>query len=73
MDMLHEIEEFSRSRWPVGSKAMRRLNGIHDPLARQILAIHRECGSGSGVCDEHETTEVIAQHFGVENPVANEG
>ena len=88
MDIVHEGEELKPvpvARWV---EAMRRLNGIHDPLARQILAIHRECGSCSGVCDGYEsdpipisgrnhwgceTTEVIAQHFGVEYPVADEG
>jgi hypothetical protein len=62
---------------------MRRLNGINDPLARRLLALHRDCGSGGGVCDSSEdervpiayrvgwgcqTTELIADHFGVEYP-----
>jgi hypothetical protein len=62
---------------------MRRLNSIDDPLARALLALHRDCGSGSGVCDSIdgevvpipdrrgwgcETTEVIADHVGVEYP-----
>jgi hypothetical protein len=83
MDVVHEIEDLEPvpvARWV---EAMRRLNGIKDPLARQILAIHRDCGSGSGACDGSEsdatpishrahwgceTTEVVAQHFGVEYP-----
>lgn len=84
MDVVHEVEEpVPVTRWV---EALRRLNGIRDPLARQILALHRDCGSGSGVCDgcdsgstpisgrTHwgcETIEVVAQHFGVEYPVAN--
>jgi hypothetical protein len=63
--------------------AMRLLNSIKDPLARRLLALHRNCGSGSGVCDSTnneavpmsdrrgwgcETTEVIADQFGVEYP-----
>lgn len=63
--------------------AMRRLNAIDDPLARKLLGIHRDCGSGSGVCDGSDypdapswsdwgcdTTRVIADHFGVEYPRA---
>jgi hypothetical protein len=59
--------------------AMRRLSAIDDPLARRILALHRDCGSGTGECDSGldempmamradwgcETTAVIAMHFGV--------
>ena len=59
--------------------AMRRLSAIDDPLARRILALHRDCGSGTGECDSGldempmamradwgcETTAVIATHFGV--------
>jgi hypothetical protein len=83
MDVVHEVLEskpVSVTRWV---EAMRRLNAIRDPLARQILALHRECGSGTGVCDSVdgellaiadrsgwgcETTEVIALHFGVDYP-----
>ena len=85
MDVVHEVEETapaSASRWV---EAMRRLNGIDDPLARRLLALHRDCGSGMGVCDdveadsepiEHtdgwgcETTALIADHYGVEYPAA---
>lgn len=83
MDVVHEVEEAapaSASRWV---DSMRRLNGIGDPLARRLLALHRDCGSGAGVCDdvdaepepiEHrtgwgcETTAVIADHHGVQYP-----
>jgi hypothetical protein len=61
---------------------MRRLNAIDDPLARRIVALHRDCGSGTGACDSGleemplavradwlcETTAVIATHFGVAHP-----
>lgn len=85
MDVVHEVEETapaSASRWV---EAMRRLNGIDDALARRLLALHRDCGSGSGVCDDldadpepitHctgwgcETTALIADHYGVEYPAA---
>jgi hypothetical protein len=68
------------TRWV---EAMRRLNSIKDPLARQLLRLHENCGSGLGVCDGPdgggvaipqraywgcETTELIATHFGVEYP-----
>jgi len=84
-DVVHEVDDLEPvpvARWV---EAMRRLNGIRDPLARQILALHRDCGSGGGVCDGYEsdpiliagrthwgceTTEVVAQHFGVEYPGA---
>lgn len=78
MDVVHEVEESRTSvaRW---ASAMRRLNAIDDPLARKVLALHRECGSGSGPCDTGddlvrvadragwgcETTDVIASHYGV--------
>lgn len=48
MDVVHEFDDRSTpvSRW-VG--AMRLLNSIDDPLARRVLALHRDCGSGGGV------------------------
>lgn len=83
MDVVHEIDDRPTpvARWV---DAMRRLNSIDDPLARRILALHRDCGSGSGACDSGfedepidrrvdwgcETTSVIANHFGVEYPAA---
>ena len=83
MDVVHEVPVSGPTpvvRWV---EAMRRLNGIRDPLARQILAVHRDCGSGGGVCDgldgeataiadRHgwgcETIQIIADHFDVEYP-----
>ncbi|WP_183098731.1 hypothetical protein [Nocardioides pelophilus] len=82
MDVVHELDDGPTpvARWV---SAMRLLNSIDDPLARKILAIHRDCGSGGGECDSMddesvpmndrrewgcETTAVIAGHFGVEYP-----
>jgi hypothetical protein len=83
MDVVHEAPEdkpVPAARWV---ESMRRLNAIEDPLARRLLALHRDCGSGSGVCDGLdsesvpiserlgwgcETTATIAQHFEVQYP-----
>ena len=84
MDVVHEVDDTpaTASQWV---EAMRRLNGILDPLARKLLALHRDCGSGNGTCDDAladpeplerfagwgcETTATIADHFGVEYPAA---
>lgn len=50
MDVVHEIDDRPGS---VGESlaAMRRLNAIKDPLARRIIELHRDCGSGEGECD----------------------
>jgi len=84
MDVVHEIGDSptSPARWLA---AMRRLNAIDDPLARKIVALHRDCGSGDGPCNSDddpdltedragwgcETTATIAQHFGVQTPEAH--
>lgn len=49
-DVVHEIDDSPApvSRW---LDAMRRLNSINEPLARKLLALHGDCGSGTGVCD----------------------
>jgi hypothetical protein len=83
MDVVHEGPEDKPvpvARWV---ESMRRLNAIQDPLARRLVALHRDCGSGSGVCDGLdgesvpisersgwgcETTEIIAEHFDVLYP-----
>lgn len=82
MDVVYEVDDRPTpvSRWV---DAMRRLNTINDALARQILVLHRDCGSGSGVCDSVdeaavpiserrdwgcETTALIASHFHVHYP-----
>ena len=81
MDVVHEFDDKPTpvSRWV---SAMRLLNSIDDPLARKVLAIHRDCGSGGGECDSLdevvpmddrrewgcETTAVIAGHFGLVYP-----
>jgi len=50
MDVVHEVDDMpvSVERW---QESNRRLNGIHDALARKILALHEKCGSGDGECD----------------------
>ena len=84
-DVVHEIDDRPApvARWV---DAMRRLNAIDDPLARKILALHRDCGSGAGECDSGlgrvpmakrsewgcETTAVVAAHFGVEYPTGSD-
>jgi hypothetical protein len=82
MDVVHDAPERTPApvvRWV---DAMRRLNNINDPLARQLLALHRDCGSGQGECDSDDdpvpiaerrdwgcaTTALIADHFGIEYP-----
>ena len=83
MDVVHEVPKDKPvpvARWV---ESMRRLNAIQDPLARRLVALHRDCGSGSGVCDGLdcqsvpisersgwgcETIETIAQHFEVRYP-----
>ncbi|MDR7251910.1 hypothetical protein J2X46_000886 [Nocardioides sp. BE266] len=83
MDVVLEVDDRPTpvARWV---DAMRRLNSIDDPLARRVLALHRDCGSGGGTCDGGfesepisrrvgwgcETTSAIADHFGVDYPVA---
>jgi hypothetical protein len=80
MNVVHEVQEDKPvpvARWV---SSMRRLNAIQDPLARRLVALHRDCGSGSGVCDDLdgesvpisersgwgcETIEIIAEHFDV--------
>ena len=60
MDVVYEIDDRPTpvARWV---EAMRRLNSINDPLARRILALHRDCGSGSGACDSGFEDEPIAR------------
>lgn len=84
MDVVHELPaaltaEEATAAWV---EAQRRLNAITDPLARKLIALHRDCGSGSGECDGDdapgsavrgrdwscETTRIIADHFDVEHP-----
>lgn len=82
-DVVHEFPEDKPvpvARWV---ESMRRLNAIEDPLARRVLKLHRDCGSGTGLCDGLdgesvpvldrsgwgcETTATVAQHFDVEYP-----
>ena len=80
MDVVQEGDDRpgSASEWLA---AMRRLNAIKEPLARRIIELHRDCGSGDGECDSGlddpvpmaertdwgcETTSLIAAHYGIE-------
>lgn len=80
MDVVHEVDDRpgSLSEWLAAS---RRLNAIKDPLARRVVELHRDCGSGEGECDSGlddpapmaertdwgcETTSLIAAHYGIE-------
>jgi len=82
MDVVYEVDDTPApaARWV---DAMRRLNTIDDTLACRIVALHRDCGPGSGVCDSPddegvpiadrrdwgcETTALVAEHFGVQYP-----
>ncbi|MET3962842.1 hypothetical protein ABIE44_002776 [Marmoricola sp. OAE513] len=81
-DVVHEVDDGPTpvARWV---EAMRRLNSIDDPLARRILVLHRDCGTGNGECDSGEddgvpmgarfdwgceTTRLVADHFQVAFP-----
>lgn len=87
MDIVYEV-----ARRPEGSdvqawaESMRRLNGIDDPLARKIVALHRDCGPGTGECGRDdddqecvgldwpcETLRVVADHFGIAHPSESSG
>jgi len=85
MDVVYEVEDTTPATVSQWLEAARRLNGIDDPLARKLLELHRDCGSGDGVCDDNdansealerrqwwncETTALIAGHYGVEYPAA---
>lgn len=83
MDVVYEVPEDKPVPVAHWLESMRRLNSIEEPLARRLLKLHRDCGSGSGECDSAddevveiadrsgwacETTRLIADHFGVEYP-----
>ena len=80
MDVVYEVDDRpgSMSEWLA---ARRRLNAVKDPLARRIIELHRDCGSGQGECDSGldnpvpmaertdwgcETTSLVAAHYGIE-------
>lgn len=84
MDIVHEVDEsrMTSARWV---ESQRRLNAITDSLARKVIALHRECGGGDGECDDPdvaleeqapgwgcETTALIAAHYGIEFPPADD-
>lgn len=81
MDVVYEVADVGPIDPLLWVEAMRRLNSIDDPLARKIVELHRDCGSGDGVCDAYdhedsasgadwacETMSVVAAHFGVKYP-----
>ena len=60
MDVVYEVTEDKPvpvARW---LESIRRLYAIQDPLARRLLNLHRDCGSGTGVCDslDDETVSI---------------
>ncbi len=81
MDVVHEVPDDGPvpvARWV---DATRRLNANNDPLARKLIDLHRDCGTGTGLrdagADDHdpgshrrswgcETTAMIAEHFGTD-------
>lgn len=79
MDVVHEVHDtlVSPQQW---AEAMRRLNSINDPLARRIVDLHRDCGTGTGPCDDVDgddeqwpgwgcdTVEVVAEYYSIEFP-----
>ncbi len=81
-DVVHEvIERNDANAATAWVEAQRRLNSINDSLARKLIALHRDCGSGNGECDDIdmidsfrgrdwpcETTRIIADHFDIEHP-----
>lgn len=88
VDVVHEYALHDRSEHVAAwVQAMRRLNSIDDPLARKILALHRDCDDGIGNCDACESEDgervgliwpcetimVIARHFGIEHPGRPDG
>lgn len=83
MDVVYEVPEDKPVTVALWVESMRRLNSIEEPLARRLLKLHQDCGSGSGECDSTEddvvtianrsgwgceTTRLIADHFGVDYP-----
>lgn len=81
MDVVNEVEPHDRVQHAASwVESMRRLNAIKDPLARRLIALHRDCNGGEGLCDSCEaggardsgvswpceTLEAIAEHYGIE-------
>lgn len=73
-DVVHEVGSGPNSpaQWV---ESRRRLNSISDRLSRDLIALHQDCGSGSGVCEDYsdsgwgcETVTLIARHHKVEFP-----
>ena len=81
MDVVYEVQDTDPPDPQQWVEAMSRLNSIDDPLARKLVALHRDCGSGDGVCDLPdepmsgrgpdwgcETTAIVADHYGIAYP-----
>ena len=73
-DVVHEVDVMpnSPSQWV---ESRRRLNSISDRLSRDLISLHQDCGSGTGVCEDYsdygwgcETVTLIARHHNVEFP-----
>lgn len=58
LDVVHEMDERAPMSATLWIEAIRRLNVIEDPLIRRILAVHLDCGSGTGACDDMEAEGV---------------
>ncbi len=54
MNVVHEVVEREPMSLNLWVEAMGSLNVIDDPLIRKILAVHLDCGSGTGACDGME-------------------
>jgi hypothetical protein len=82
-DVVYEVTDDGPCLLLAGWSCWRRLNGMEDPLARRLLALHRDGGSGMGACDNSheepvpisqrsgwgcETIEAIADHLDVDYP-----
>lgn len=81
MDVVHEVEPHERAQHLASwVESMRRLNAIKDPLARRLVALHRDCSDGEGSCEACEagseqasgvsraceTMVAVAEHYGIE-------
>lgn len=84
VDVAHEVDHspMTQAHW---LESRRRLNPITDALARKIIHLHRDCGSGTGECDSVddfdsdsrqpnwgcETTALVAAHFNIDFPLGD--
>lgn len=80
MDVVHDVQEATAPSASTWVEARRRLNTIDDRLARDLIRLHGDCGTGQGECDQVETpnerfgtwgcatTATIAHHFNIQFP-----